>query len=174
MGLVRVTNENGLFEKLREQWQNQCQRFGEDLADYAAPHLDHAARICAENPPDPRYGIYAVQSGNEFECLMHVNQARLPGTNGWTLRVLWILLAPRFDFEEIDASGFATIATSIIEGAIEIANSEPNSAHIKIHLSNMGDRRFFIGVAYALRGHAAFELIETRANWLHMSLKSLS
>jgi hypothetical protein len=169
MPLVRISHENGLFTSLIDQWRKQCEEFGEDISDFAAPHLQHAEKICCETPQDKRYGIYANQEGDDFTFLMHINQARLPGTKGSTLRVLWILLAPRFDYGDIGPDELAEIATGIIHGAVTISRTDMPSQHVKIHLNNTGDRRFFVGVAYGLRDHAAFEAVEIKGNWIHMN-----
>lgn len=167
MPLVRIQSDNDLLSRLDRQWSAECEGFGEALDDYAAPHLQHARKICGETPPDPSYGVFALDDGADIQALMHVNRARLPRSDGHTLRVLWVLLAPRFDYAEVSAPEFARIAAGIISGAIDVSETEMPSKQIKIHLNGIGDRRFFHGMASALAG-AKFN-VEVKASWLHIS-----
>ena len=168
--LIQLTSENAFFQKLKAQWEGECSQFGESLADYAAPQLEHAEKIANEATVDQGYGVFALRSSDgSYDCLMHVNRARLPSTTGETLRIVWILIAPRFDFSEISVSEFARLASGVIHGAIGHSDTGNPTKHVKIHLSGMGDREFFTGVALGLQENSAFETVAVRGNWLHIT-----
>ena len=67
---------------------------------------------------------------------------------------MWVLLAPRYDYETVSLSDVAKVASEIIVGAIELCRAEGRSQHVKIHMGNIADREFFAGVAFTLRSSA--------------------
>lgn len=102
-----------------------------------------------------------------------MNVARLPHTTGRTLRVLWILLAPRYDYGDADPEILAKIAFAFIWEPLRLASEANNpltAEHIKIHLGNHADRAFFAGVVSTLRGAPLVTAVAVRGNWLHLSL----
>jgi hypothetical protein len=165
--LSRISVSDGTFIRLREQWQAECEAHGLSLEDYASPHIEHAERICGEDPQDAKYGIYALEAEGLFECLVHANLARLPGTNGKTLRLLWVLLAPRHDFGEATPEQFAALVTGLLMGALSAAE-EMNADEIKLQLTGVGDHAYFRGVASGLSASLGIRL-EVRGNWLHVT-----
>ncbi|WBT39071.1 hypothetical protein [Hyphomicrobium sp. DMF-1] len=166
--LERVCHADGTFQELERQWTEQCEAYDEDLAAYAAPHLELAKKISEENPQDSKYGIFALKSGGEYSCLMHVNVARLPKTEGKTLRILWILLAPKYDFEDIERELLARLSAEIVLGALGLAAGALGSDQIKVHLGNIGDRQYFTGFCAALVGADVVAEAAIRGNWLHV------
>jgi len=167
MSLVRL--DSASFAALERQWKEQCVGFGESYDDYASERVVHARNICNEGSPDPRYGIYALKDESSFEALIHVNRANIPGPPGWTLRMLWTLYAPKFDFEEAEFSVVAKLFSEIISEAISISKAEMECKHLKIHLGNLSDRHFFAGVASGLKMNKLFSDVRLTGNWFYLS-----
>ncbi len=167
--LQRICTADGSFQKLEKRWSEQCAEYDDDLDSYAAPHLELARKVCAEDPQAPKYGIFALVDGDDFVGLMHANVARLPHTEGKTLRIVWILLAPKYDYEDIEPAVLATISTQIVLGVLDLAKSEAASDQIKIHLGSIGDRQFFNGFCAAMTGTGLVKEAAIRGNWLHIS-----
>ena len=168
MEMVRFDGENESFTALEENWQKQCAKFGESFDEFAVPSIAHAREICNGTIPSPKYGIYGLKSRDNFECLAHINVARLPKTSGITMRVVWVLLAPIYDFSDATPDQLAQVAASLFSNIILLAKGKGDpimaSDHIKVHLSGLGDRRFFEGMAWALPEYE----VAIRGNWLHM------
>lgn len=160
--------DSALFAALEEDWNGQCRAFDEDFAEYAAERIAHARSLAGETA-GPNYGIYALRHGDDFEALMHINRAALPGTSGHTLRVVWILLAPKYDFGELTPTDLAKITMGIIFNAIDLSESAMKSEHIKIHLGNMADRQYFSGIALGLEKLPTLSDVRVRGNWFHIS-----
>jgi len=169
MTLKKIDKSNDLFEVILEDWEDQCKGYGEDILDYALPSLSHARKIINEDI-NSDYSIYGCYQAGKCDCLIHVNCALLPKTQGYTLKFMWILLAPKFDFEDVDADLLAVVSSQIVEGAVSLCKADSRSRHVKIHLSNMGDRRFFLGVAFGLKSSAQIESADVKGNWLQMTL----
>lgn len=165
--LERATVENGLFAALEAAWKEELESLHEPQA-YAEPHLEHARRIISERIPN--YGIYVLHDGDGlYVGMLHANTARLPKTTGVTLRVNWILLSPRYDFQEVSEDEFARLSASVLFGAVRLAQGEEMKAHhVKVHLTNMGDKQFARGVAYAMHEHGSPSEVGVRGNWLHI------
>lgn len=171
--MLRAQEENGLFRQLEAEWGRQCDAFGEDIDEYATPSMAHAREIVAGKHDTDKYGIYVLVNDTHHECLAHCNVARLPGTTGKTMRMVWVLLAPKYDFDETEPKVLASIAAALVTETIRLSagNEEPQmrADHIKIHLGGVGDRQFFSGVAHALQGAGHVQDVAIRGNWLHMS-----
>ena len=166
MPLIRLDHDS--FSVLERQWAGQCQSYGESFAEFAPERVDHARKICGENPPEERYGIYSVMSGQSFDALIHVNRANIPGPAGLTLRMLWMLFAPKFDFEEVDFKILSTLFAEIINDSINLS-AEKKCQNLKIHLGNLADRQFFAGVASGLKMNSLFSDVRLVGNWFHLS-----
>jgi hypothetical protein len=169
--LVRMDVENKAFNDLVQQWSAVYANYAaDDFSNYSPPHMELAAKIQAENPPDKKYGVFAIKKDDEFLALMHINCARLPKTDGITLRMLWLLLSPKYDYEEVSGAILATIATFMIVGAVQLATTDMPSQRIKIQLGNTIERSYFTGVAVALTATKVFKEAAVRGNWLEIVL----
>jgi hypothetical protein len=131
--------------------------------------MEHAKKRVDEGSGSQDYSIYSALMDGNHECILHVNKARLPQTDGVTQRIMWVLLAPKYDYNPIDANEIAKVASEVILGAIELCKND-NAQHVKIHIGNLGDREFFAGVANALRSFGTLKSVEFRGNWLNISI----
>jgi hypothetical protein len=166
--LIRLDEDS--FAALEAAWAGQCQDLGEDFAEYAAPSIEHARGIARE-PANDRYGIFCLrdrENGDDV-CILHGNVARLPRTNGLTLRIVWVLLAPRFDFEDVSSERFARIVANLIVDAMQLSR-ELGSHHIKLHLGNAVDRNYFAAVAATLATTKAVQEASIRGAWMHITM----
>jgi len=173
MGLLRATAENGLYATVEDEWSRQCVDFGEDFQEYATPSMTHAREIIYDRPC-LTYGIYVLRRADHHDCLAHCNVARLPATTGVTLRTVWALLAPRFDFQDPNQDELADIAADLVTETLRLAEggNEPGMAadHVKIHFNGTADRRYFAGAAHVLQRAGTLRDVAIRGNWLHMSI----
>lgn len=170
--LSRATSGNMLFSNLESEWGGQIRGYASEFdEEYDSPHMDHARKIVAEQPPDPRYGIYVLADedapvGQRYVGMTHVNHA-WPGTSHATLRMLWIVLAPRLDFEDTSAETLSQIVAAFLYKGIELSEQEMISGAMKMHLGNMVDRQFSQGLVLGLRQRSPLE-VAVRGNWLHL------
>ncbi len=168
MALSLVTKAG--FEGIRSEWDAQCKGFDESIDEYVPSFMEHARRVVVDGSGSQDYSIFSASLNGECACILHVNRARLPGTSGLTQKVMWVLLAPKYDFMDVSAEVVAEVASEVISGAIELCISEGKSEHIKIHIGNLADRQFFAGVAYGLQTLKNLKDVSIRGNWLHMSI----
>lgn len=168
--IVLAGHDNQVFEELQNQWIAQLESYALPSGDYATPYMQHAEAIVKQRS-DPNYGIACVRSRTEggYIALFHANRARLPGTIGETLRVLWVLPSPKYDLEEPRPAELAELSAGIIWGSMELAMGAMRSDEVKIHLQNVGDRKFVTAMAFSLRFTRPDIMVETRGNWLHIS-----
>ncbi|MCA1908928.1 MAG: hypothetical protein LDL39_11265 [Magnetospirillum sp.] len=168
----RATNENGLFRSLECEWLQQIKKYETGLEEeYESPYMEHARKIVSETPPDPRYGIFvltndAATDGERHVAMAHVNHA-WPGTSHATLRMVWIVLAPRFDFEDVSPDVVGDVVAAFLYKGIALCEKEMLSEAMKMHLGNMVDRQFAQGLVLGLRRDSPLE-VEVRGNWLHI------
>jgi hypothetical protein len=163
------------FAGLETEWAAAAEAFGEDFGEFATPYMDHAREIANGKFGTTRYGIYLLQSPQGCEGFAHLNVAKLPRTTGRTLRVLWILLGPRYDYGEVADDALAAISTAFILEPLRFASERGNpleAEHVKVHLSNLADRSYFVSIAGALRDDLTLQEVAVRGNWLHVSRRA--
>lgn len=165
--LVRMGPEE--FALLEKEWAEQCAHFEDEFSNYSTPSVDFARTISNENPPHQNGGVYKLDYGHGASAIVHINCARLPKTEGKTLRVLWLLLAPRFDYEDVEPKVLATITANLILGAVKLAQSD-GAKQVKIHLGNSIDRAYFSAIAVALATQDIFSDPAIRGQWLEFGL----
>jgi|GEM_PF-4990520 len=169
--LSEATLDNKLLEKLEEQWKGQLLAYGE--VEYAETYLEHARDVIRRQAERAHAGVYVLTRGEDdalfYEGLAHFNVAELPKTTGKTLRAVWILLAPRFDFSDIEEEELAAISAGFIYGGIDVAHRpETEADHYKLFLKNIGDRKMAHGMAYSLRARNPSVDVAFKGNWLHI------
>lgn len=158
------------FAKLEEKWADECDQLGMDYAHFATSDIDHARAICSEPVEDPRYGIFALVIDGSYEAILHLNRALLPGTKGYTLRVLWFLGSPRYDWVIHEPAELGDIISGLLIKILSVAHSVMRSRYIKIHVSGMPDRAIFSGLAQKLHSSGQVTEVATRGSWLHMAV----
>lgn len=171
MPLIRL--DRARYGDLVSSWRGACASFGEEFDDFAPAQLEHAYKICSEDPPDTKYGIFAVEHDVNFDTLVHLNRALLPQTSGHTLRLLWVLLSPVHDLGDISPETFSRITTDVIYSSIELAKGKMEADNVKIYLGSLSDRKYFEGIASILRRTKELSYVGIRGNWFHLSIKKL-
>ena len=173
--LLRATATNGIFSRLQEEWDQEFG--GEDAppADAYRPMMVHAEEIIACRDGDPKYGIFAVahcEDGSDIDCapyegFVHISH-KLPNTSDATLRVLWNLLAPRYQSVEMRSADLARIMTAIVRGALDLSQSHMPARQIKMYLGNSVDREFATTAAAFLETNDASISFAMHRSWLHI------
>ena len=170
--LTCVLHNDGSLAALEAQWKTECEASGEDYEEYASTYLPHARQICGENGADDRYRIYALKDGESYVAIMHVNRAQLPKSDGWTLRLNWVLLSPRFDYTDVSAAELAKIVANTIRGAVILSDGEMPAKHIKIRFGNATDRDLFTGISAGLQMGSEFASSEIKGAWMEITKSS--
>lgn len=175
MRLVRADVSTSVFAELERQWAQQCVCLGEAFEDFAKPSMDHARKIANDKGPTEHYAIYALldDMGN-MHCVSHVNVAALRRTKGDTLRVLWVLLAPKYDFEDVSPESLALIGSEMLGECIALASGRQGehmaADHVKLHLGGLGDRQYLSGLVREMNSFEGVYDVGFRSNWLHLSV----
>jgi hypothetical protein len=158
-----------IFAGLRLQWEAMLATYNEDPVNFAVPYLAHAQAVAAEKPAPRKYGVFVLQDEHGvYHGLFHANLAGLPKTTGKTLRILWNLYSPKYEYEDVNEADLALLVSSVLFSAMLICR-EWKANHIKVRLSNNAERRFAHGFAISLRDKDLNgTLVEVRGNWLHI------
>jgi len=171
--LIRATPDNGLFDELMAAWTPQL-RQDDAPVEYYTPMLDHARKISGEHPQDPRYGIFVLVEPNgagtpaAFEGIVHVNHAwpKLPDA---TLRLVWNLIAPHYQYEEVVPERIARIMSGFLTEALKLCGNDMPARHVKMYLGNAVDREYAkVAVGFMELSYPGFSFA-VRGNWLHIS-----
>ena len=140
--LVRATCHNGIFRQVSDQWRAPNLIEYNDVLepeDYFPTMMEHAAKIAEEVPPDRKYGIFCLVGTQadgtpSYEGIVHVNH-KLPNTSAATLRMVWNLLAPKYDYEGAEA--LARITASYVLGGIQLCRADMRSSALQMYLTQM-------------------------------------
>lgn len=160
---------DGSWQQVKEDWGAQCARNGDDLSEYAVSSLSVIDEL-ATNPTNNAkvYGLFSETGLCHAVC--HANVANLPGYKKPVLRIRHLLLAPEYDYGDLDASAYAYALTSVFSNVIGLSFNEMKAMHIKFHLRSPGDVNFFSTVTGALSRIPTFRAVHMRGAWLYLDL----
>lgn len=158
------------FTRLEEQWTDECSQLGSDYIDFARVYMDHARAVCSELCEDPKYGIFALEIDGRYEAMLHLNRAQLPGTKGYTLRVMWFIGSPRYDWVIHDPDEIGEIISGLLTKILSVAHSVMRSSYIKIHVSGTPEQGILTGMAKDLHRAGKVTEVSTKGNWLHIAV----
>lgn len=171
--LVRATRDNGVFRNMKAEWGAQLDASDDAPREYYSPMMEHAERISQEHPQDPKYGIFVLTDEDpgtgkiSHEAMIHINHA-WPKTKDATLRLVWNLVAPRYQFDESPGAKIAAIFTGLLTESLTLSGKDMPSKEVKVYLGNALDREY-VTIAASFLGNAypnfAFEV---RGSWLHI------
>jgi hypothetical protein len=175
--LERATPENRLFSELDQQWREQLGLSEDAPEDYYRPMMQHASRIATESPQDPRYGIFILserQDGGQriFEGLVHINHA-FPGSQYAIVRMVWNLIAPRYQFEDFRPEQLARIKTAFIMEGLALCIRDMPSHELKVYLGNAIDREYAAIAAAFIESQYPEYKFAVRGSWLHVAVQHL-
>ena len=170
--LMRATPENGHFTALDGEWSLQLRGFGEDPKEYESPLFEHAREISSETPQDAKYGLFVIRDtaaevGYGYKGMVHINHA-LPGCTHATVRMVWMLMAPIFDFADPNLDELADIASAFLDGGLALCRHDMPSNNLRMHLSGAMDRSFAAGLARGLQRMFPSYRVAIKGNWLHV------
>ena len=170
MEFVRVSSEDGSWEKLLEQWEAECEEAGESF-ELFEPGAFSVLRPLAEEEQRDNAGVYALydKENDRYDALCQLNTAMLPKTTGVTLRVRMSMLSPRYDFGETTITEYKSVLLSIIFNVWMITMNEMKEDHARFHVRSPADVEFFREFAGAIQGSRFARTVETRGSWLYMS-----
>jgi len=158
------------WQMLTDQWSLQCETYGEDFAEYASASLT-VLRELAIGPRQRNAAVFGFgEAGDDIRAVCQVNSAHLPSYTGKVLRVRHIVFAPVFDLsDQFVLDDYADVLISVFLGALEIADNELKSEHVKFHLRSPAEREFGAKFTQALGGNSAFSKVDMRGTWIYLS-----
>lgn len=170
--LVKATTENRIFDALKSEWDAQLRLDGAPPPDFYEPMMRHAETIIDERCYDSKYGIFIVAEYNGSDKVLanhgfaHISH-KLPRTLDSTLKVLWNLIAPRYQYG-IDEVQIARIMTTFVVGAFDLSRSHLPAHKIQIYLGNSIDREFAVMAAAFLERIGEQIAFAIKGSWLHI------
>jgi hypothetical protein len=135
--------------------------------------MRHAETIINERCHGSKYGIFIVaeyigndkiSSNHGFAHISH----KLPRTSDATLKILWNLIAPRYQYS-IDEVQIARIMTTFVGGAFDLSRSHMPARKVQIYLGNSIDREFAVMAAAFLERTGDEIGFAIRGSWLHIA-----
>jgi hypothetical protein len=175
--LRRATPKNGLFKVMKDEWDQQLKTDEDSPAEYYEPMMAHAEKIAGEHPQDPRYGIFVLveQDVNDghVSChgMVHINHA-WPKSKDATLRLVWNLIAPRYQYGEPNSAALARIMVGFIVESLALCGNDMPSKELKIYLGNAIDREYAAIAASILEVTQPDFGFKIHGAWLHIRVAS--
>lgn len=169
---LRVSTENGHWQRLMQQWSDQCDSYSEALDDYAVASLP-AIRPLAEGAQVSTAGVYSVIKGGSYLGICQLNAAYLPGYDGRVLRVRHIVHCPNFDFsDQVTVEDYVEFLGLILVGVFGESNADMSAPYIKFHFKSPAERRFFEELKVAMSDLDLIDKVEMKGSWLYIKKKS--
>ena len=166
---VPLSESDGSWSALMQDWTVQCGDFGESVENYASASIPVLQQLV--NAPENNAGVYGlVCDGGVHHAAVQLNRAMLPGTSGWTLRARHLILCPNYDFGSFSDDEYAAAVGSTVMQTIVIAREKLPSEHVKFHLRSPADRHFFSILSSELSGIDYFSNVRMAGAWLHLTV----
>jgi hypothetical protein len=166
--MQKVTRNDNSWQDLLANWKVQCESYGEPFDEYAAstrPILDELAGDLTTKTA----GVYALHDGKNYAAVCQLNVARLPHTEGITLRVRHVLVCPRLDFEDVEAEQLGELMGQLLYNIHRVSLSELKSDHIRIHLRSPLEQSYFSVLAGYLSASGAVKRVESKGAWIYLT-----
>jgi hypothetical protein len=144
MDLVRATKENNVFHDLEAQWRGQHAEYEDNFEDYVLSYREHSKRVIDD--AFQNYFVYAINNNGAYDGFLHVNHSRIKGLPGYTLRALEIILAPKYDYEDMQMDIIAELCAGILTGLMKLSEESLPSQNVKIHMKPL-DKEVFTAFA---------------------------
>jgi len=169
--------ENEVWQKVRTAWREQCDSFDWDidLDDYARASMTMLDELA--EAPSPRAKVCVLLDRSDTpHAAFQVNSTRLPGFDGYVLRVRHLVLAPLYDNTLNDETknaidGYKSVLASCFAQVCEIARTAMPSQHVKLHFRTAADLYFFGQMRPSLAKEVAlFTNVKMYGAWLSLSL----
>ena len=170
--LVKATTENRIFDALKKEWDAQLRLEGAPPPDFYEPMMRHAETVIDERCYDSKYGIYIVAEHNGRDEVFgnhgfaHISH-KLPRTSDSTLKILWNLIAPRYQYT-IDEAQIARIMTTFVSGAFDLSRTHMPAHKVQVYLGNTIDREFAVMAAAFLERAGQPIAFAIKGSWLHI------
>ena len=169
MNPVRVSQADGTWDALCQQWEQSCLSFHEDFSDFAPATLPVLHQL-ATGPLLTNAAIYTVRRQSEYHAAYQANVCRLPRYDGPVLRVRHITFSPLYDYDEnLNIDNYRQTLLEVFIGALLLSDDQMSAEHIKFHLRSPAEREYGNHFQEALSSHSAFSQVEMRGAWIYLS-----
>jgi hypothetical protein len=168
MALIPVSDTDGSWQRLKEQWRAECTQFDEEFDAYASGTFSVLDPLAADG--HPRCGIYALAGpDHSHPAFCQVNRTPLPGHPAPVVRVRMMTFSPKYDYGEFEIQEYAQILMGLFSGVIQLSDTIMESREIKFHLRSIADRQFFAALSAPLSSHRLFQAVEVKGMWLYVT-----
>lgn len=171
--LKRATPENGLFNRLKAEWDSQFAQLEDAPEEYYRPMMSHAEGISKEDPQDKVYGIFVLcdldEKGDILGCegMVHINH-KFPKSNDPELRMVWNLLAPKYDGNEEQNVPISIVLAAFFVEGIRLCMADMKSKSMRMYLGNAMSREFALAFSgYMANSDPNFKFA-LKGGWLHI------
>jgi hypothetical protein len=163
-----LSDQDGSWAALKQNWRAQCQKHEEDFDWYAVGAFSVLDPLAAEG--HPRAGIYGLPDEDaDYAAICQANRTPLPGYDGQVLRVRLMVFAPKYDFGDLEIDDYARVLVGLFSGIVELSQEDMNAKHIKFHLRSPADRQFFAALQQPLTRIPLFETVILHGSWLYVT-----
>lgn len=136
--LRRLSFADGSWQDLVSQWQDQCVEFNENFEDYRDATIA-SLREEAQSENTNR-GVFGLRDANGvFLAICFLNLTVQKGYDGPVLRVLDLIVSPRYDFQTLELADYSSLLGSLLAHIFEQSKSTMVSRHIKLHFPSPTD-----------------------------------
>lgn len=168
MDLVKLGVNGHSWEGFEKDWREQCERYEEDLEDYAGAVFPVFKSLIED--PSSVAGVYALHDGERYLAVCQLNCASLPGYTGRVLRVRYLTVAPTYDFDDHKIDEYASVLIGTLLGILEISDSDDmQSDHVKFHLRSPAERSLFSAFGAGLDRADVYKSVKMTGAWLYVT-----
>lgn len=167
MQLIQLSQSDGSWPRLREDWAAQCIEVGEEPEQYARGTMLVLDELAAK--PERRSGIFGVQKGDGApEIICQINTTPLPAHPEPVMRIRMVTVCPHIDFGIIDKAGYIDAISELFFRIVAMEHPDLAAKEVKFHLRSPEDFNFFRAVRAPLSKLSWFDSVEMHGAWLYI------
>lgn len=169
-----LTKTDGSWDAFCLDWQEQCEKVGEDFTEYA-PDLIEIMRDIACGTGSALGGTNQTAVGalwdgesKRYYAACVLNRVMLPKTSGYTLRVRQLVVSPLLDYGVAPIQMYPDVVIGMTLGIVHLSSSVLAANNIHFHLRSPEDVTYFRAFGVSLGEASVFASVQTRGAWLYI------
>ncbi|WP_339077708.1 hypothetical protein QQM41_03455 [Acetobacter sp. AC2005] len=172
--LESCSADNNVWNHVKSCWRGQCEDFGEEFETYAQASmsvLDSLAYTPSKNAKV--YVLYKTEAEQKEPLVaFQANVAFLPGFDGKVLRIRHIVMSPKYDYGEMEETGYTNILVETFSRATALGYGELEAKHVKFHFKTPADLYFFRAMCPSLDEEKEFRDVKAYGAWISFSFNA--
>lgn len=142
MTIKKLSVTGGSWAELVQEWRVQCQDMESEFDDYfqSSPSFQILESECQKLEKIPVAGVFSLLDDSGSHTALWFASGGMTNTiPGDFMRVRHIMMAPKFDSEDVSFSDYVTQFAATISAVIELSRTTIKCPNVKVHFKTRSE-----------------------------------